>query len=91
MHEQTHAYVALLLLQLCSTDSKNGCVNVLISRESAVQSVFLQVWFDPQDCKSLISMKAEAGFVYFVRISCTAPLCCTEERPIFSVIIIFFF
>ncbi len=47
-----------------------------------MQSVFLQVWFDPLDCKS---MKAEAGIVYFVRILCTAPLCCTEERPPFSV------
>lgn len=73
---------ALLLLQLCSTDFKHGCVNVLISRESAVESVFLQVWFDPQDCKS---MKAEVGIVYFVHILCTAPLCCTEERPLFSV------
>jgi len=32
---------------------------------------FLQVWFDPQDCKSMMSTRAEAGVVYFVPMLCT--------------------
>lgn len=31
----------------------------------------LQVWFDPQDCKSMICIRAEAGIVYFVHMLCT--------------------